>query len=275
MVSSLLLTLTMMANPVPSLTSYLQRTLERGVPLYNNGQIAACAAVYATALEGVAEREGWGIPDDQRANLKTQLEFTQSFDDPDARAWAYRRLIDALLTGQPIAAASMDATRLLFDFSDATQVEQWAVALDGVMGGLSTGEISREEDTLVFTGETSLRNNGGFSSIRALLPAGTLAGFHALRIRVKGDGRTWILGANVDPGRRGSSFWDRFETREGEWITLTVPISEMVRQVFGNPVPGDLPPSQVRAVEFYIFDKLAGPFRLQVDRVEVVRLPQA
>ncbi len=271
MLTSALLSLALMASPMDSMTAYLERAVERGVPLYNAGQQTACAAIYATALEGIAGGEGWGLADDQRTNLGYQLELTAALDDPDARAWAYRRLIDALLSGEQLAAPATDGTRALFDFSDLREVARWRVVLDGVMGGRSTGEVEQEQDSLVFTGETSLRNNGGFSSIRALVPAGSLAGFDALRIRVKGDGRTWILGANADPGRRGSSFWHRFETTKGEWTTVTVPINEMVRQYFGTPIAGTLRPSGVRGVEFYIYDKKAGPFRLEVASVEAVR----
>ena len=52
MVLSLALSLALMANTT-SMNGYLERAIERGVPLYNSGQPAACAAVYATALEGV------------------------------------------------------------------------------------------------------------------------------------------------------------------------------------------------------------------------------
>ena len=86
-----------------------------------------------------------------------------------------------------------------------------------------------------------------------------------------GDGRTWILGARGN-SMRADSYWERFETTEGEWQTVTVPISGMVRQYFGTPIAGRLQPAAVSGVEFYIYDKQAGPFRLHIDRIEAVRL---
>ena len=238
MVAALALSLALMANA--STSAYLERAIERGVPLYNAGQPAACAAVYATALEGIADGEGWGLDDEQRSNLSLQLELTAAMNSPDDQAWAYRRLIDALMAGEAIAAPALADEQPLFDFSASDVTDRWRVVLDGVMGGRSTGQVAQQDNALVFTGETSLRNNGGFSSIRALVPPGSLAGYDALRVKVKGDGRTWILGANTNPGRRGSSFWHRFETVDGEWVTVTVPLSEMVRQYFGTPIPGTL-----------------------------------
>jgi hypothetical protein len=45
----------------------------------------------------------------------------------------------------------------------------------------------------------------------------------------------------------------------------------MVRQFFGQPIPGQITPSAVRGLEFYIYDKEAGPFRLEVERIEAIR----
>ena len=58
------------------------------------------------------------------------------------------------------------ACRRLTDF-DADDTGQWFIVNDGVMGGLSQGGPSLSgSGTLLFSGEISLENNGGFSSIR-------------------------------------------------------------------------------------------------------------
>ena len=271
MLIGFLMSLALMSGGSTMMDTYLGHAIERGVPLFNEGMPGACAAVYATALEGVAISEGWGVKEEQRTNLKNLLDVTATISDPVEQAWAYRRIIDMLLSGEPLDKVEMVDSRRLFDFSKPSDIERWRIVLDGVMGGRSTGKIEQQQDMLIFTGETSLQNNGGFSSIRAAVPAGSLAGFDALRIRVKGDGRTWIIGARGRSGMGGDSYWSRFKTLEGEWLTITVPITEMVRQSFGTPIRGKLEPAGVRGVEFYIYDKQAGPFRLQVDQIEAVR----
>ena len=271
MLTVLALSFVLMAGATATMDTYLEKAIERGVPLFNQGMPEACAAVYATALEGVASGGGWGLDAVQVANLEYQLELAGSIQDPGEQAWAYRRIIDTLLAGEALGAPPTGDSLNLFDFSEAGGIENWRIVLDGVMGGRSSGQLVQQQDSLVFTGETSLENNGGFSSIRAPLPAGSLAGYDALRIRVKGDGRTWILGVRGRSGMGADSYWSRFETRAGEWQNVTVPISEMVRQYFGNPIRGNIQPAGVRGVEFYIYDKQAGTFRLEVDRIEAVR----
>ena len=254
----------------PALDAYLDRAIQRGAPLFNEGMPAACAAIYATALEAIAESEGWGIEADQQATLTRMLDRTDALLDPAEQAWAYRRIIDTLLSGEPLRAPEVAQSLMLFDFTKPEQFQDWRVVVDGVMGGRSTGRLEKESESLVFTGSTSLQNNGGFSSIRAAVPPGALAGYDALRIRVKGDGRTWIIGASTRTDARGDSYWARFDTTRGEWQTVTVPLAEMVRQYFGTPIRGRLQPARVRGVEFYIYDKQAGPFSLEVDQIEAV-----
>ena len=265
------LSLALMAVTSATMDSYLERTIDRGVPLFNQGMPAACAAVYATALEGIANSDGWGLEATRLVNLRSQLDLANAIPDPGEQAWAYRRIIDTLLSGAPLGEPATNDSLSLFDFTGNADIEKWRIVVDGVMGGRSTGRLEQQQDSLVFTGVTSLENNGGFSSIRAPVPAGSMAGYEALRVRVKGDGRTWILGARGRSDTGADSYWSRFETRAGEWQTVTVPITEMVRQYFGTPIRGILLPSEVSGVEFYIYDKQAGAFRLEVDTIEAVR----
>lgn len=270
MLTTLVLSLTLMSSASLTLDEYLTRAIDRGVPLFNAGNPEACAAVYATALEGVASNPDWGLEVAQRANLADRLEVEAAVGDPSDRAWAYRRLIDAILAGEAIGPVELAETLTLFDFSEPDEAGRWRVVLDGVMGGLSTGDLELENQHLVFSGETSLRNNGGFSSVRAPIPAGSLAGYEALRLRVKGDGRTYIIGARTGNGR-GDSYWTRFETSADDWVTVTAPIREMQRHFFGRPIRGRLQPPAIAGLEFYIYDSQEGPFRLEIDRIEAVR----
>jgi len=67
----------------------------------------------------------------------------------------------------------------------------WRVVNDGVMGGLSKGQIKVSKDgILTFSGNLSLENNGGFSSMRTEKLEMDLSQAEGLVTRVKGYGRT-------------------------------------------------------------------------------------
>ncbi len=76
--------------------------------------------------------------------------------------------------------------------SSGDSITDWQIVDDGVMGGLSKGKFDISgKQTLKFSGNLSLKNNGGFSSIRSKRTTMDLSEFKGIKMRVKGDGRTW------------------------------------------------------------------------------------
>ena len=90
-----------------------------------------------------------------------------------------------------LALAADSRTLTAFDGKDSLR---WQAVNDGVMGGRSQGDSARTKDgTLLFSGEISLENNGGFSSIRTREQDLQLGDYDGLEVRVRGDGRTYKL----------------------------------------------------------------------------------
>ena len=78
----------------------LNNAIERGVPMFNNNNSEGCAAVYATALDAIASVDGFGLNSEVRAGLTKQLQSIADMRDSSERAWAYRRIMDSMLSGQ-------------------------------------------------------------------------------------------------------------------------------------------------------------------------------
>ena len=73
--------------------------------------------------------------------------------------------------------------------SSGDSISDWQIVDDGVMGGLSKGKFDISgKQTLKFSGNLSLKNNGGFSSIRSKRTTMDLSEFKGIKMRVKGDG---------------------------------------------------------------------------------------
>ena len=250
------------------------KTIERGVPLYNDGNREACAGIYETAIDAIMITDSWGLGPDERLSIERSYETAMQMESVIDRAWAYRRILDSILTPRMrvlelIQNQSISGeNKMLFSFNSDAERLPWRVVLDGVMGGLSTGKVDVDNGSMIFSGETSLRNNGGFSSIRAPLPKGALRGFQSIELKVRGDGRTYILGTSTRGRMGGESYWHRFETTAGEWTTVQVPIAAMERHYYGQKLPGRIKPEEVRGLELYIYDKNAGPFSIEIDSIE-------
>jgi monofunctional biosynthetic peptidoglycan transglycosylase len=167
--------------------------------------------------------------------------------------------------------AHAESDPLLTDFTPSSYDLDWYVVNDNVMGGRSTGGFDIANGKLTFTGRTNT-NGGGFSSIRTGPLQADLAGYHGIRLRVKGDGRryTWRLSTDARWRGRQVGYWADFETRDGEWVDVDIPWSAFRPQVWGNPLSGpDLDIRSITGMGLMIYDKNDGPFALRLDRVSV------
>jgi hypothetical protein len=154
--------------------------------------------------------------------------------------------------------------RLLADFSTTSLA--WTTVNDNVMGGRSEGGFTVADGTLVFAGATNT-DGGGFSSIRSKPRALGLEGLSAIRLRVRGDGRTYTF--RLATGER--AYWAEFATTKGKWREVRLPFDAFVPRFRGARL--DLPPvdpADVASVGLMVYDKRDGPFRLEVDWIRAV-----
>ena len=185
-----------------------------------------------------------------------------------------------LLIGvQPVLATqnntlASNSEMVLFDFENPADLQEWRVVNDGVMGGLSRGEMTRTDSgTAVFQGVLSLENNGGFSSTRTLPRPYKLEGYDGIVLRVRGDGNTYQFRLRLDDSFDGVAYRCKFRTEADTWTTVEVPFGECVPVFRGRALSGVAPVSagKIQQIGFLISEKQAGPFRLEVDRISAYR----
>ncbi|MEX1118126.1 MAG: CIA30 family protein [Terrimicrobiaceae bacterium] len=118
-------------------------------------------------------------------------------------------------------------------------IDLWEVVNDGVMGDLSQGTITiSKSGTLIFRGNLSLENNGGFSSFRSSQYAMDLSNAAGITLRVRGDGRTYQFRLTTDARVRDRrvAFMAPFKTKRGEWIEVQVPFTSFAGTWRGESV---------------------------------------
>lgn len=105
---------------------------------------------------------------------------------------------------------------VIIDFSSPRDIENWKVVDDDVMGGRSEGHFHyKPEGYAIFTGQVSLANNGGFSSVQYAFEPIAVREYGSVVIRLKGDGNTYQFRVK---GRSDQRYWyvHDFET-SGKW----------------------------------------------------------
>ena len=129
------------------------------------------------------------------------------------------------------------------------------------------------DGALVFTGNLSLENNGGFVSVISEVDPSLgdrAAGSQRLRIRAVGDGRTYIVQARVGAQH---TYIQRFATEAGVPRVYELPMADFQPVTFmltpALAAPPVLDPADLSQLAFYLTDKQAGGFALRVERIDV------
>lgn len=168
-----------------------------------------------------------------------------------------------------------DDTRIvLFDFALPGAASEWQAVNDGVMGGVSEGTLQiTDRKTLAFFGTLSLENNGGFASVRTKAKKLGLENGDAVVVTVRGDGRVYSLNLYVPRPQVAFSYRATVPTRKDEWVDARLPLEQFVATSFGRVIAdaGPVNPDEITAVGFMLADKKAGPFKLEVESIRVMR----
>ncbi len=169
---------------------------------------------------------------------------------------------------------SLRAADPIIKFEDQPDAPKWTVVNDGVMGGLSKGSLEMADGKLFFSGTLSLENNGGFSLVETSGSRWDLSDATGLRIRVKGDGRTYQLRLGTDALTRGDriAYSADFDTQAGEWVERVIPFNSLRATHHGESI--EAPPvntANIEQIGILIGDKRPGPFQIQVDWIAAAR----
>jgi monofunctional biosynthetic peptidoglycan transglycosylase len=160
----------------------------------------------------------------------------------------------------------VSANQFEFDFAEGPS--SWTVVVDGVMGGRSTGKVSRNElGGIRFSGTLSLENNGGFSQMRSDVTGDEFEGASGLEVTFRGDGRSYNFDGRCSDARvMAGGFQRTFETEAGVWKTIQLPFDEFRLYSFGRRVRGAkaITPTMIESIGVTLSDKAEGPFSLDV-----------
>ncbi len=144
----------------------------------------------------------------------------------------------------------------------------WLAINDGVMGGISRGEMIETDDGLRFQGSLSLENNGGFASVRRPFD-GELEGASGIRLHVRGDGRSYQFRIRLDNNFDGITWRNTFDT-DGSRQTVDLDLEDFEPVFRGRLIAdaGKLDTSRIRQLGFLLADGKAGAFQLDISAIE-------
>ncbi len=158
---------------------------------------------------------------------------------------------------------------LVFDFNENSNLSKWRVIDDVVMGGRSNGSLTlNEKGYAVFSGDVSLENNGGFSSLRYNGSPIILNNHTKCVLYLKGDKKKYQFRLRENRNDY-QSYIISFKTT-GDWQKIEIPLDELVPSFRGREL--NMPNFQSIKIEelgFLIGNKKNESFKLEIDKIEI------
>ena len=166
--------------------------------------------------------------------------------------------------------ALLGTPNLMVDFGEKQEGSQWKVINDGVMGGLSKGKLLIKQETMLFQGNVSLDNYGGFTSMKSPFEKMDLSDFEKVKIRMTASGQTFSMTFETDETWFAPYFKAPLATISNEWQVIEVSLDQFKQYQLGQSDgrainKGDL--ANVFRLGIITSQKKAGTFELEVDYI--------
>lgn len=162
---------------------------------------------------------------------------------------------------------SNSSENMILDFTDAQTARNWEAIDDRIIGGCSLSQPKHIDNVgLHFSGRVSLENNVGFASIRSNSANYNLGQYAGLKLRLRGDGKTYKLSLRTDLFFDGISYQAAFTTRLDTWQEISLPFVDFTATHHGIKLSTVAPMNTTKIESFGLFiaDRQEGPFQLDV-----------
>lgn len=168
-----------------------------------------------------------------------------------------------------VATAQDSKQSLIFDFGQGKDFGRWVIINDGVMGGLSSSKAKLEDNWVAFEGYVSLKNNGGFVSLRSPMGKYDLSLYSMCEIRYRSsDQRIFEILLERETPFYLPKFRAKFSGNKDDWQTITIPLQDFEVSRMGNSIQKGINTKDLNSIQrigFILLDKKEGDFYLEID----------
>lgn len=151
----------------------------------------------------------------------------------------------------------------------------WFPLNDDVMGGVSSSSMQSTEKTILFTGEVSTDNNGGFVSLRSPNGEYELEDYTQVEVSYKSSGQDFMMILADHAAWYMPEFRHEVLPTSEEWTTVTIQLSDFTQYKMTNfgeietdeELTSDAL-SEVIRIELRNSEFTDGDFQLEIDYIE-------
>lgn len=163
----------------------------------------------------------------------------------------------------------MTNSSVIFDFKNDSDMTQWQVVNDDVMGGVSKSTFYLNQSGHgVFEGNVSLENNGGFAMVMYAFDQKDIRNYSKAIIKLKGDGKKYQFRIKTNSGDY-YSYITQFDTT-GDWQVIEIELTDLYPSFRGRILDKpNYPKIKAEQIAFLISNKKEEQFKLELDSIEL------
>ncbi len=166
----------------------------------------------------------------------------------------------------------MGTSTYKIDFGTSKNGAEWAIVNDGVMGGRSESKARMLDNSIFFEGMISLRNNGGFASLRNQGEELVLSEFSYVKIRFKTNTeRKFSFRLSGYNAFYRPFFKHEFGAKGEDWQTVSMKLTDFKQHNLSGETGRMLTSNDMDKsyrMGIILYDKQEGPFEIEIDFIE-------
>lgn len=167
------------------------------------------------------------------------------------------------------------AGNVKIDFGNGKdKTNDWVMISDNIMGGVSSSKLEFNEDALKLSGDISLDNFGGFSSVKTKFKKVDLSAYKGIRIRHKSNNQKFAFTLEVTQNWTLPNYKGAFSNNQQlEWEISTIYFKDFKEYQIGEPTGEKLNLGLLQNIVrmgVITTEKKEGPFSLEIDYIELL-----
>ena len=164
----------------------------------------------------------------------------------------------------------------IIDFGNSAEKNQeWVLLSDNIMGGVTKSKIEYTNNSVLLSGNISLDNYGGFSSIKTKYKSVDLSDYNGIKIKFKSTNQKFAFTLEDNQNWTKPNFKREFSPKKDDtWEELIIYFKDFQEVIIGEPTGNKMKSESLKNIVrmgIMTYEKKEGPFSLEVDYIEFIK----
>ena len=164
----------------------------------------------------------------------------------------------------------------IIDFGNSDEKSQeWILLSDNIMGGITKSKVEYTNNSVLLSGNISLANYGGFSSIKTKYKSVDLSEYKGFKIKFKSTNQKFAFTLEDNQNWTQPNYKCEFSPKkDNTWEEVVIYFKDFQEIVIGEPTGNMMKSKSLKNIVrmgIMTYEKKEGPFTLEVDFIEFIK----